>query len=65
MKNGKLPGTGNILPQNLTLDTGITAQLVKYIFEDIWKNNKISAEWTKGITVELSRKGNLTERNNW
>jgi hypothetical protein len=39
--------------------------VIKFIFDDIWNNEKMPAEYRKGIIAKLPKKRNQTACNNW
>jgi hypothetical protein len=65
MKSGKAPGLDNITPQVLKVDVETSIDLLYLIFVKIWMEEKLPADWKKGMIVKLPKKGDTTSCNNW
>jgi hypothetical protein len=49
----------------LKVDPNVAADMLLLLFQDIWKEEKFPKEWTEGIIVKISKKGDLSNCNNW
>ena len=65
LKNRKSPGVDEITAEVLKVDTEITATVFHRLFQHIWKDEDIPADWAKGIIIKLPKKGDLSDCNNW
>ena len=67
LKNGKAPGSSNILPE--MLQAGGRVDEFTAIISDrvhrIWKERRVPKEWVYAILICISKKGNLRSCNNW
>jgi hypothetical protein len=65
LKNGKAVGLDNINSEVLKVDPEITAEMLYPLLEKIWKEEKIPEEWKEGLIIEIPKKGDLSNCNNW
>jgi hypothetical protein len=65
MKSGKAPGLDNITPEVLKVDVETSIDLLYPMFVKIWMEEKLLADWKKGMIVKLPKKGDTTSCNNW
>ena len=65
MKPGKAAGIDGIQAELLKADMGTATEELHSLFIDIWEENKIPADWSKGLIVKLSKKGDLGNCDNW
>ena len=67
LKNGKAPGSSNILPEMLKAGgrveefTGMIAGLV----DRIWEERRVPKEWVDAIFIPIPKKGSLRSCDNW
>ena len=65
LKNGKAAGLDNIYPEVLKIDPEITAEMLYPLLEKIWKEEKIPRDWEEGLIINILKKGDLSNCNNW
>lgn len=65
MRTGKAPGMDNIAPEILKADIETSAKLLHPLLERIWNEEKLPAEWKKGLIVKIPKKGDTTNCDNW
>ncbi|XP_047111837.1 uncharacterized protein LOC124788611 [Schistocerca piceifrons] len=65
LKNTKAPGLDNIAPELLKADIESTVKMLHPSLKHIWLEEKSLKEWENGLVVELPKKGNLSDCNNW
>jgi hypothetical protein len=49
----------------LKADIATSSKILQQLFKNIWNNEIIPNNWTKGLTVKLPKKGNLQICDNW
>jgi hypothetical protein len=64
MKSGKAPGLDNITPEVLKVDVETSIDLLYPMFVKIWMEEKLPADWKKGMIVKLPKRGDTTDCNN-
>ena len=65
MKNGKAPGPGNIPPEVMKADTGVTANIMINLLQDAWGKENVPMEWKTAYIVKIPKKGDLSDCQNW
>ena len=65
LKNNKAPGIDNISAEMLKADPKLISDKLYELFNIIWANVVLPAEWLKGLIVKLPKKGDKTECTNW
>ena len=55
MKSGKAPGIDNINAELLKVDIETSATVLTDLFTKMWQNDKIPADWLKGLIVKLPK----------
>ena len=67
LKNGKAPGSSNVLPGMLkvAMKGGEFGQMVLDLVKAVWKNKHVPQEWVDAILIPIPRKGNLHCFDNW
>jgi hypothetical protein len=65
LKNRKAPGIDNIPPDIIIAHVDTTAKLLCPLTMQIWKEEKYPYEWNEGIIIELPKKGDPSNCNNW
>jgi hypothetical protein len=65
MKSRKAPGLDNITPEVLKVDVETSIDLLYPMFVKIWVEEKLPADWKKGMIVKLPKKGDTTNCSNW
>jgi len=56
LKNGKAPGIDNIQAELLKADVGYATTKVKEIIDIVWRDEKTTRKWRKGLIVKLPKK---------
>ena len=67
LKNGKAPGSSNILPEMLKVgckDEEFINMIVD-LLSSVWKERKVPKEWIDAILVPIPKKGDLKICDNW
>ena len=64
LKNGKSAGTDSIQPELLKHAQPIASRLTN-LFDIIRQHKEVPTEWRNGIIAPLSKKGDLSDCNNW
>ena len=65
LKNNKVQGIDNISAEMLKADTKLISDKLYKLFNIIWANEVLPAEWLKGLIIKLPKKGDKTECTNW
>jgi hypothetical protein len=65
MKSGKSPALDNIPPETLKVEIDVTAAALHPLFQKVWREEKMPADWKKGLLVKLPKKGDTSNCNNW
>ena len=60
LKNGKAPGSSNILPEMLkvVIKDGALGQMVLDLVKAVWKDKRVPQEWIDAILIPIPKKGN-------
>ena len=60
LKNGKAPGSSNILPEMLkvVIKDGALGQMVLDLVKAVWKDKHVPQEWIDAILIPIPKKGN-------
>ena len=67
LKNGKAPGSSNILPEMLKAGGRVeefTAMIADLVHR-IWEERRVPMEWVDAILIPVPKKGNLRSCDNW
>ena len=67
LKNGKAPGSSDILPEMLKVGhrNEDFMRLIAHLVETVWKEKRIPQEWVDAILVPIPKKGDLHICDNW
>jgi hypothetical protein len=65
LKMGKAPSIDNVVPEALKIDPDLIAKISEPLLKEIWEQEELPNQWTKGIIIKLPKKGDLTNCNNW
>jgi hypothetical protein len=68
VKNGKSPGIDSIHAEMLKAAIATSSKILQQLFNNIWNNEIIPNDWTKGLIVKLPKnlkKGDLQICDNW
>ena len=67
LKNGKAPGSSNVLPEMLkvVMKDGEFGQMVLNLVKAVWKDKHVPQEWVDDILNPIPNKGNLHCCDNW
>jgi hypothetical protein len=60
LKKGKTPSIDNVVTEILKIDPDLIAKIFQPLLKDIWEQEELPNEWTKGIIIKLPKKGDLT-----
>jgi hypothetical protein len=52
LRNGKVAGVDNILPEVMKFDLDITANMLHSLFEKIWTEGEMSNDWRCGLLIK-------------
>ena len=58
MKSGKAPSIGSITADILRIDTDTTVNVLHELFNKIWEEKSVPADWSRGLIIKLPKKGN-------
>ncbi|XP_062612120.1 uncharacterized protein LOC134273919 [Saccostrea cucullata] len=64
-RNGRAPGADQITAEMLKADIDKISQELKHAFDQIWKEEKVPKEWTRGLICKIQREeraGRFPER---
>ena len=62
LKNGKAPGLDNLNAELFKADPNLTADILLPLFTQIWEQEKVPLDWTKGVIIKIRK---LSDCNNW
>jgi hypothetical protein len=65
LKNGKSPGDDQLNPELFKADPHTAAQALYPLFKAVWEEEDLPLEWRKGTIIQVPKKGNLSDCNNW
>ncbi|XP_065450154.1 uncharacterized protein LOC135983272 [Chrysemys picta bellii] len=65
LKNGKAPGKDNSNAELFKVNPKLAASILAPLFTSVWEREKVPDEWTNGVIVKISKKGTLSDCNNW
>ena len=67
LKNGKVPGSSNVLPEMLKVAMKDVefGQMVLDLVKAVWKDKRMPQEWVDAILIPIPKKGNLHCCDNW
>jgi hypothetical protein len=65
IKSGKSPVLDNIPPETLKVEIDITAAALHPLFQKVWREEKMPADWKKGLIINLPKQGVTSHCNNW
>ena len=65
LTNGKAPGWDQVHAEMLKAEDVVTQRVLKDILQNIWEKETAPNQWKIGLIVRLSKKGNITDTNNW
>ncbi len=60
MKNGKAAGPDDIPAESLKANLEASVEMLYPLFERIWEEEDIPADWKKGYLIKLPKKGDLS-----
>jgi hypothetical protein len=55
-KSGKAPRMDNICPEMLKQDIATSVNLLHTLLTEIWKEEKIPADWKEGLIIKMPKK---------
>ena len=67
LKNGKAPGSSNILPEMLKAgrkDKDFVSMIADLLVS-VWEERKVPKEWVDAILIPIPKKGDLKRCDNW
>lgn len=64
LRKRKAPGADQITAEMTKSDLGQASQELRITFDQIWKEEKVRKEWTKGLIWTIPKKGNLQKCGN-
>ncbi len=64
-KSGKAAGPDDILAEALKADTETTVEMLFPLFEKIWEEEDIPADWKEGYLIKIPKKGGLSNCANY
>ena len=65
LKNGKSAGPDNIPAEALKANTETTVDMLLPLFEKIWEEEQIPADWKEGFLIKIPKKGDLSNCANY
>ena len=65
LKSGRAAGPDDIPAEALKAEVEITAELFHPLFQKIWEEEQVPAEWKEGYLIKLPKKGNLSSCSNY
>ena len=65
LKNNKTTRQDTLQVELLNINPDLAADLLLPLFENIWEQEQVPHDWTCGTIVKISKKGNLSDCNNW
>jgi membrane dipeptidase len=65
LHNGISPGKYSIHAEMLKTDMATSSKILQQLFNNIWNNESIPSDWTKGFIVKLTKKEDLQICDNW
>jgi sorting nexin-29 len=65
LRNEGTPGADQNSAEMLKADIERTSLELKRIFDLIWDQETVSAQWTKGLICKIPKRGNLQDCGNW
>ncbi|KAK7113089.1 hypothetical protein V1264_012440 [Littorina saxatilis] len=65
LKNGKAAGPDDIPAEALKADIGASVEMLYPLFERIWDEEDVPADWKEGYLVKLPKKGDLSNCSNY
>ncbi|GFR68085.1 endonuclease-reverse transcriptase [Elysia marginata] len=64
-KSNRAPGEDRITADMLKADPSMSAKCLIGLFKKLWTEEKVPDAWKKRNPIKLSKKGDLSECNNW
>ena len=61
LKNGKAAGPDGIPAEALKADIETATDILYNLFAKIWDEEKVPADWRKGLVIKLPKKGDLRD----
>lgn len=55
----------NLNAELFKADPNLIAEILLPLFTEIWEQEKVPLDWTKGVIIKLPKKGALSDCNNW
>lgn len=65
LKNGKAAGPDDIPAEALKADLNSSVEMLYPLFEKIWENEEIPADWKEGYLIKLPKKVDFSNCNNY
>lgn len=65
LKTNKSPGVDGISAELLKVDSSTSAKIIHPIIRTFWENESLPDEVIEGIIINIPKKGDLTNPNNW
>ena len=65
IKDGKAAGPDDIPAEALKADVDLSVEMLYPLFERIWEDENIPADWKEGYLIKLPKKGDLSNCNNY
>ena len=65
LKANKAAGIDGIQAELLQTDINTTLDLIEEFIKDVWINENIPGDWSKGLIIKLPKKGDLSSCDSW
>ena len=65
LKNNKAAGVDTLNAELIKADTNTASKIFHHLFTNIWVNENIPPDWSKGLIVKILEKGDLQNCDNW
>ena len=65
LKTNKAAGVDSINAELLKADINTASKIFHHLFTNIWENENIPPDWSKGLIVKIPKKRDLQNCDNW
>jgi len=65
LKNSKEPGQDQLNAELFKCHPELAAEILHPLFAKVWNRQGIPGDWNKGVIIPISKKGTLSDCNNW
>ena len=65
LRKGRAPGPDGLLAESLRLGGAETVRWLRILFDCIWREEEVPAEWRKQLLIPLHKKGSRMECDNF